>query len=266
MAIMVAISLAACSAKTPNCSDDRTLHLVKKILLDMGGVIVNEEIVKEVFENIKIDLSRADAFDEKINKYSCAANLTIDLNPYKPIKFEMSRPSSAFVLMTGYVDHTTVTYYSQIGDKGEHLVNVVFSNNVEFESLKYYLAELVHNVQIKKNNTTKPADTAVPVPAAPVPVPVPAAAVPVPAAAAKVSPSFDCTKASNNAEKLVCSDNQLAQLDLELTAAYTKARDRSADPSKLKADQIAWIKMSRQCGDKQCLEQAYKMRISQFLK
>ena len=68
--------------------------------------------------------------------------------------------------------------------------------------------------------------------------------IPAPApAAAKVSPSFDCTKASNNAEKLVCSDNQLAQLDLELTATYTKVRDRSADPSKLKADQIAWIKM-----------------------
>lgn len=41
---------------------------------------------------------------------------------------------------------------------------------------------------------------------------------------ASVKPSFDCTKARTEAEKLVCSDDDLAKLDNELAERYTKIK------------------------------------------
>lgn len=38
----------------------------------------------------------------------------------------------------------------------------------------------------------------------------------------EIKPSFDCLKAKNEAEKLVCSDAELATLDNEMTALYKK--------------------------------------------
>ncbi len=61
-----------------------------------------------------------------------------------------------------------------------------------------------------------------------------------------VAPGFDCAKAKSEAEKMVCSDAQLARLDLELNRIYTLAYDNSALDAKgrkyLKASQVGWIK------------------------
>jgi uncharacterized protein len=52
-------------------------------------------------------------------------------------------------------------------------------------------------------------------------------AAPAPAAPAAAAdntpfaPSFDCAKASNAQEKLVCSDRELAKLDVALSQAYS---------------------------------------------
>lgn len=43
-------------------------------------------------------------------------------------------------------------------------------------------------------------------------------------AKAAVKPSFDCNKAQTEAEKLVCSDDDLAKLDNELAKRYTKIK------------------------------------------
>ena len=79
------------------------------------------------------------------------------------------------------------------------------------------------------------------------------------------TPSFDCAKASNGQEKLVCADRELSRLDVELSQAYSKARDKSNDKNTLKLEQLEWIKYSlRACSDKNCLITTYKKRISEL--
>jgi uncharacterized protein YecT (DUF1311 family) len=105
------------------------------------------------------------------------------------------------------------------------------------------------------------------------PTPAPAAAAeptPVPAPVAAVdnspfSPSFDCAKASNGQEKLICADRELSKLDVNLSQAYAKAEENTADKDKLKKEQLEWIKFSlRACSDKTCLVGTYQKRISEL--
>lgn len=77
------------------------------------------------------------------------------------------------------------------------------------------------------------------------------------------SASFDCSKASSLTERTICNNPTISVLDDKLGSAYKSAMSKTNDQSKLKADQIAWIKESRLCGgDSYCLEKSYKERIS----
>ena len=78
------------------------------------------------------------------------------------------------------------------------------------------------------------------------------------------APSFDCAKASNNSEKMICGDRNLSKLDVQLSLAYSAARDKSADKAQLKSEQIAWVKTSRACPDTACLTKALQDRIKQL--
>jgi uncharacterized protein YecT (DUF1311 family) len=138
------------------------------------------------------------------------------------------------------------------------------------------------NITGMKYKSSEPAPEAAPAPApaavpetAPAPAPAPAAVpetapAPAPAPVAAVdnspfTPSFDCAKASNGQEKMICADRDLAKLDVQAAQAYAKARERSADKDKLKTEQLNWIKSNlRACSDKACLTEAYKKRISEL--
>ena len=76
-------------------------------------------------------------------------------------------------------------------------------------------------------------------------------------------PSFDCAKASTNAEKLVCSDDELARLDNELANAYKNALNSLDNASKkqLTNEQKSWLKTYNQCTDKECVKYHLQMRI-----
>ena len=107
-----------------------------------------------------------------------------------------------------------------------------------------------------------------PTPAA-APTPAPAAEVRIPSTSAAASdegafsPSFDCSKASNSQEKMVCSDRELSRLDVEMSQAYSRARQASADKDALRNEQLVWLKGSfRECPDKACLADAYRKRIA----
>lgn len=115
--------LAACTKEPPKCSDDQTLSLAKKAVLEQilkaeqnnilanilitvtqGGLssaIKNGLSEKEIQDNMKFELPRAIAFDEKIKKYSCDAQL-----------------------IAGDGVKVPITYDSQLDDKGQHLVFV----------------------------------------------------------------------------------------------------------------------------------------------
>jgi uncharacterized protein YfaP (DUF2135 family) len=85
-----------------------------------------------------------------------------------------------------------------------------------------------------------------------------------PAAAA----GFDCTKAKLPVEKLICSDSELSRLDQRLAEIYARLRAQSGkDKTVLKqlADtQKSWIRERNRCADTDCLQTAYRQRLSEL--
>jgi len=73
-------------------------------------------------------------------------------------------------------------------------------------------------------------------------------------------PSFDCAKASNFVEKLICEDVDLSKLDNEIATEYRIAL-KGNDPKKVKNFQRAWIKERNICTDIYCIKKAYEKRI-----
>lgn len=90
--------------------------------------------------------------------------------------------------------------------------------------------------------------------------------------AAQEGPSFDCAKAQNSAEELICADSVLSDLDRRLADRYAAAvsaaqtLDAGAQNAlnTLRATQRGWIKGRNDCwkaGDlRTCVEAAYSRR------
>lgn len=75
--------------------------------------------------------------------------------------------------------------------------------------------------------------------------------------------SFSCEKASAAVEKLICSDAALSKLDEQLSDRYKKELEISDDSPGFKAQQLEWLKKTRNvCGDVACLMAASEKRIS----
>jgi uncharacterized protein YecT (DUF1311 family) len=82
------------------------------------------------------------------------------------------------------------------------------------------------------------------------------------ASTAGFMPSFDCAKASSGAERLICSNQQLASLDVQLMQVYGNAMSVAPNKGSLKASQIDWIKSDRDaCSTAECMIRAYMARI-----
>ena len=82
--------------------------------------------------------------------------------------------------------------------------------------------------------------------------------------AAAHSASFDCKKASTEAEKKICADAQLARLDEELAAAYRGADGKADRTGKaiLRKDQAAWLKARNACKENLCIEVIYRTKLA----
>ena len=74
-------------------------------------------------------------------------------------------------------------------------------------------------------------------------------------------PSFDCAKASNDAERLVCSDRELAALDVKMADLYQLGLNSVADSNEFTGEQKVWLSRRDACTDKQCLVVSYDDRI-----
>jgi uncharacterized protein len=83
-------------------------------------------------------------------------------------------------------------------------------------------------------------------------------------------PSFNCGKASHEAEKLVCQDDELAALDVSLTNLYNTLMKKTPAAKKktLKAEQSGWVKGRNDCwksADKRaCIKSEYETRIAEL--
>lgn len=88
-----------------------------------------------------------------------------------------------------------------------------------------------------------------------------------------IAPSFDCTKATTEVEKLICSDDELAKLDVEMNKWYKKARLWRATYSKrsnieLQNSQNRWLQRRnnlechpKETNKKKCLVSLYNEAI-----
>ena len=89
-----------------------------------------------------------------------------------------------------------------------------------------------------------------------------------PAFAAK--PSFNCSKATHEIEKLICSDDELAALDVSLNDLYKAVLKNTpaAAQKRLKTEQIGWSKGKNDCwkeDDKRtCVKGEYERRINEL--
>ncbi len=82
-----------------------------------------------------------------------------------------------------------------------------------------------------------------------------------------ISPSFDCEKATTTTEKLICSNNDLAQADVQLAQTYKASLSIASDKTAMKREQAAWLKNQRDvCKDAKTMLQVYQVRISQLSK
>lgn len=79
------------------------------------------------------------------------------------------------------------------------------------------------------------------------------------------TPSFDCAKASTGAERMICSNKDLAQADVQLAQVYKAALSISSNKAAFKKEQGTWIRNQRDaCSDAAAMLQVYQDRISQL--
>ncbi|HEV8645024.1 MAG TPA: lysozyme inhibitor LprI family protein [Burkholderiales bacterium] len=85
-------------------------------------------------------------------------------------------------------------------------------------------------------------------------------AAPVPAVAA-----LDCSRATSNAEKMVCSNGRLALAEERMAYAFREAIRRGADPSMLMQSQRRWTTEIRDaCNEVECMLRAYEDRTAEL--
>ena len=83
-------------------------------------------------------------------------------------------------------------------------------------------------------------------------------------------PSFDCSKASHEAEELICKDSELAALDRSLAELYATVLKHTpaSEQGALKAEQRGWVKGRNDCwkssDERGCVKREYEARISEL--
>lgn len=88
--------------------------------------------------------------------------------------------------------------------------------------------------------------------------------------AAAANPSFDCDGARGEIERLICGDDELAALDVELARAFAAAMSRApaSQISLLRSDQSNWRKARNDCRKtedaRSCTLEAYRKRLSEL--
>jgi uncharacterized protein YecT (DUF1311 family) len=96
---------------------------------------------------------------------------------------------------------------------------------------------------------------------APEPPPQAAPAPPPPPA---IRASFDCTTPGSAAERIVCSDGQLAALDVKMAQMYQQGLRSVSDPNAFRGEQQVWLSQRDVCTDKPCLAASYDERIKEL--
>lgn len=84
---------------------------------------------------------------------------------------------------------------------------------------------------------------------------------------AGLAPSFYCDRAASLQERLICADNSLGVLDLQMSGLYALTLDIVRPSDALKRNQGSWIVHTRnRCAEAGCLASSYKQRIEELFR
>lgn len=79
--------------------------------------------------------------------------------------------------------------------------------------------------------------------------------------------SFDCDKARSRTDKLICGNEELSELDTQLGASYSAAKQNAstAQTKRLTGVQFQWLrKVRNRCANAACLLTTYKSRLNEL--
>jgi len=76
--------------------------------------------------------------------------------------------------------------------------------------------------------------------------------------------SFDCAKAQNKVEYLICNNPEISKLDDDINAAYNKAIQEGTRIDAIRQSQRQWIKNRNACSDSACVKLSYERRLSKL--
>jgi uncharacterized protein YecT (DUF1311 family) len=79
-------------------------------------------------------------------------------------------------------------------------------------------------------------------------------------------PSFDCSKTNQRIEQTICSNRELAALDVKLSNSFKSVRYFSKNKDAFLADSREWLAKRQECQDAACLVGMYKNRLTQLQK
>jgi hypothetical protein len=103
-------------------------------------------------------------------------------------------------------------------------------------------------------------------PAAERPAPVEMRRADLPPPPPSGGPSFDCRRSRNAAERAICGDDRLAQMDVAMSRRYAEAQEdlsgRAA--ADLRAEQLEWLRRRDACETRRCLEMMYDTRAARL--
>jgi uncharacterized protein len=63
---------------------------------------------------------------------------------------------------------------------------------------------------------------------------------------------------------MVCSDGQLAALDVKMAELYQLGLRSVADTNAFRGEQLAWLAQRDECGNRACLAESYGERIKEL--
>lgn len=83
-----------------------------------------------------------------------------------------------------------------------------------------------------------------------------------------VRPSFNCARAADAVERMICSSNELSVLDLALANSYrdiTAKAKSQYEKSQLKKAQLYWLaEVRNRCITESCIATAYRDRLKEL--
>lgn len=246
------------------------LGLISTTLVLAYGEIRRQAIVgysKKIRESLLIQInasstSMKDLSNEEQNKIAQSFQ-----RPDKPFLAQTNKdkivvPALALatllsVFLSAYMENHSRSVQGEFGRIEETVVTVPASNTIVLTAPAEAPTEAPTEAP-EANLNEQPSTTEAP-------TETPEAEAPMPKEKANnisFAPSFDCAKANTGPERLICSNSELAQLDVNLSQAYIKARDKSDDKKNLKSEQLIWMKTVRNaCSDSDCLKNEMSKRI-----